>query len=221
MSHKTYSPREEKRILDALGRGLLHEFPNPERVGCPASTVLKEIAFHEMPLAQAEPWLDHLTSCSPCYRDFCRLREAAALRRKRALVAVAASILVVASLGAWALIHRRSEIRLARTVVLDLRNRSVARGSEPAPAEPPLEIARTASHLYIYLPLGSSEGSYEVRIVGPSGESVAATSGLAQLQRHITTLQVQLNLSSAQPGKYILQVRKTGLEWNSYPLILR
>ena len=29
-----------------------------------------------MPLAQAEPWLNHLTSCSPCYRDFNQFREA-------------------------------------------------------------------------------------------------------------------------------------------------
>lgn len=69
-----YSSNEETRILEALGRGLLEEFPNPGRTGCPAAEVLKRIASHEMPLSEAEKWLDHLTSCSPCYRDFCEFQ---------------------------------------------------------------------------------------------------------------------------------------------------
>jgi hypothetical protein len=71
-----YSDREEKRILKALGRGLLEEFPNPTRTGCPPTEVLKSIALHEMLLSEAEKWLDHLTSCSPCYKNFCQFRIA-------------------------------------------------------------------------------------------------------------------------------------------------
>ena len=67
---KGYSERDERRIVDALGRGLIKEFPNPERVGCPGSEVLRRIASREMPLSEAEKWLDHLGSCSPCYSDF-------------------------------------------------------------------------------------------------------------------------------------------------------
>src|SRR6516164_9127914 len=37
---KGYSARDEKRILDVLGRGLLREFPNPSRTGCPGPAVL-------------------------------------------------------------------------------------------------------------------------------------------------------------------------------------
>jgi hypothetical protein len=51
---------EEGRILRVLGRGLLKEFPNPGRKGCPPSAVLKRIAGHEMPLSDAEKWLDHV-----------------------------------------------------------------------------------------------------------------------------------------------------------------
>jgi hypothetical protein len=69
-----YSHNEEARILEALGRGLLKEFPNPTRTGCPPPEILKGIASHEVPLSEAENWLDHLTSCSPCYRDFCQFR---------------------------------------------------------------------------------------------------------------------------------------------------
>ncbi len=71
-----YSDSKEERILEVLGRGLLEEFPNPTRSGCPPTEVLKSIASHEMPLPEAEKWLDHLTTCSPCYRDFCQFRIA-------------------------------------------------------------------------------------------------------------------------------------------------
>jgi hypothetical protein len=68
--------REEERILDVLGRSLRTEYPNPARIDCPPIEVLKSIATHEMPLVQAEKWLDHLGSCSPCYRDFCQFQAA-------------------------------------------------------------------------------------------------------------------------------------------------
>src|SRR5438874_12915227 len=95
LNGKTYSRRDERRILDVLGRGLLKDFPNPERIGCPGADVLKKITSHEMPLSEAEKWLDHLGSCSPCYADFSRLREAHERSRRRALLPIAASILLV------------------------------------------------------------------------------------------------------------------------------
>ena len=76
MNAKGFSTADERRILDALGRWLLKEFPNPDRLGCPGSDVLKRIASHKMPLSEADKWLDHLTSCSPCYSDFSKFREA-------------------------------------------------------------------------------------------------------------------------------------------------
>ena len=71
---KGYSTADERRILDALGRCLLKELPNPDRVGCPGSDVLKRIASHKMPLSEADKWLDHLTSGSPCYSDLLKLQ---------------------------------------------------------------------------------------------------------------------------------------------------
>ena len=221
LSDKVYSEKDEKRALNALGRGLLKEFPNPERIGCPDSEVLRGIAFHKVPLAEAEPWLDHLTSCSPCYRDFSQFRAAYELRRKRTLLAVAPSILIVASIAGWALAHRHEGPQYAQSAVLDLRNRSVSRGTEPNPGEPPLELSREVTHLNIYLPLGSPEGPYEVRIVGLSGEPLASTNGIAKVSNYIPMLPVTVNLTSSRPGGCILQVRKSGLEWSSYPLVLR
>jgi hypothetical protein len=221
LNAKGYSERDEKRILDALGRGLRKEFPNPERVGCPGSDVLKKIASHEMPLPEAEKWLDHLTSCSPCYADFSQFQAADQRRHTRTLLAIAASILIVVCLAGWAFFHKTKESITFQTAVLDLRNRSLPRGSEPSPAEPPLEVNRAATQWNIYLPLGSSEGPYEVRLATPSGESILNARVNAELNDHIISLHVAVNLSEVQPGRHLMQVRKTGSEWSFYPLLLR
>jgi hypothetical protein len=48
--------KEEVGILDLLARGLSREFPNPQRVGCPSSKVLRDIAFRKLPLpGQRDP----------------------------------------------------------------------------------------------------------------------------------------------------------------------
>src|SRR6266702_3749409 len=74
-------------------------------------------------------------------------------------------------------------------------------------------LRRTAKNLKILLPLGSSDGPYDVRIVTPSGEELAASSGTAKLNDHITSLEVVLPRDSLQSGKYLLQLRKPQLSW--------
>ena len=221
LNAKGYSARDEKRILDALGRGLLKEFPNPDRAGCPSSDVLKRIASHETPLIEAEKWLDHLTSCSPCYGDFSQFQAAHQRRRTQRLLAIAASILVVVGVAGWALFFKQKGLPAVQTAVLDLRNRSVPRGAEPNPDEQPLEVSRGVKHLNVYLPLGSAEGPYEIRIATPAGKESFATSGVASLKEGVTSIQAAVDLSSASPGRYVLQVRRPNSEWNSYPLLLR
>jgi len=221
LNSKTYSWRDEKRILDVLGRGLLKDFPNPERIGCPGADVLKKIASHEMPLSEAEKWLDHLGSCSPCYADFKRFGEAFERQRRQRWLAVAAGILLAVGVLGWALLHKRNESFMAQTAALDLRDRSVARGGEPTPGEQPLELSRAVKRLNVYLPLGSAEGPYELRIATTTGSAVFATSGVASLKDGVTSIEATVDLSSASSGRYVLQIRRRNSEWNSYPLLLR
>jgi hypothetical protein len=68
---------EESSIFDLLARGLSREFPNPQHVGCPPSAVLKGIADRQLLLAEVHQWLDHLSSCSPPYREFTELQTEA------------------------------------------------------------------------------------------------------------------------------------------------
>jgi hypothetical protein len=221
LKEQGYSQRDEKRILNALGRGLLTKFPNPERAGCPGHDALKRIASHEMPLTEAEKWLDHLTSCSPCYRDFSQLQNVRQLRRKQTWLAIAAAILLCAAVGGWAFVRWHNGTQTVQTATLDLRDYSVARGAAPNPNLSPVELNRRASSLTILLPVGSAAGAYEIRIVTRSGNSVWEANGTAKFENGITRLQIAAGLRSLNPGSYILQIRATGSEWNSYPLVLR
>ena len=204
-----------------LGRGLLKDFPNPERIGCPGADVLKNIASHDMPLSEAQKWLDHLGSCSPCYTDFKRFGEAFERQRRQRWLAAAAGILLAVGVLGWALLHKRNESFVAQTAVLDLRDRSVARGGEPTPGEQPLEFSRAVKRLNIYLPLGSAEGPYELRIAITTGSAIFATTGVATFKDGVTSIQTVVDLSSAPSGQYVFQFRKPNSEWNSYALTLR
>ena len=204
-----------------LGRGLLKDFPNPERIGCPGAEVLKKIASRKMPLSEAEAWLDHLGSCSPCYGDFSQFREAQERSRRRTVLGIAAGILLVVTIAGWALFHSRNENLTAQMAIVDLRDRSPARGTETNPDEQPLELSRAVKKLKILLPLGSSEGPYEVRIVTLSGGEVATSGGTARRDEHITSLEAALPLDSLRSGKYLLQLRRPQLTWESYAVVLR
>lgn len=221
LNTRGYFEREEKRILDVFNRGLLNEFPNPGRVGCPGSDVLRRIASREMPLSEADKWLNHLGSCSPCYRDFLQFQAAHRTRRMRTLLAIAASILIIASLAGWGMLRRQKQPLVAQTAVLDLRNRSLSRGGESNPVEPALEVNRGVKHLNVYLPLGSTGGPYEMRITTTAGGAVFSTTGVASLKDGITSLEAAVDLSSASSGQYVFQVRRPDSEWNSYGLLLR
>jgi len=221
LNAKGYSVRDEKRILDALGRGLLKEFPNPDRAGCPGSDVLSRIASHAMPLAEAEKWLDHLTSCSPCYRDFSELQAGYRHRRMQSILTIAASILIVVGVAGWALFFKQKGPAVVQSAVLDLRNRSVPRGGEANPGEQPLEVSRGVKRVNVYLPLGSAEGPYELRIATTAGSAVFTTNGVASLNDGVTSMEAALDVSSAPSGQYVLQIRRPNSEWNSYPLLLR
>ncbi len=221
MNARGYSARDEQRLLDALGRGLLREFPNPGRSGCPGPDVLKKIASRAMPLDEAKKWLDHLGSCSPCYSDFSEFRKSHELRQKRKLLAIAASILVVAGIAGWVLLRRHNETLVAQTAVLDLRNRSVPRGTEPNPVEPPLKVNRAAAHWNIFLPFGSDAALYDIRLLARSGELLVSTKADAKLTDGIAVIRMSVDLSSRSPGQYVLRLTRNGSQESTYLVELR
>lgn len=221
MIEQGYSVEEEERILDVLARGLSREFPNPERVGCPDSSILRGIASHKLPLAQAEPWFDHLSSCSPCFQDFTTFRRESTGQRRRIQVWLAAAAVLLLAVGGSLWLRTRPSVEATDTAVLDLRERSVARGQSPSEAgQAPLQIPRSAKHLVLDLPIGSKEGPYDLVLVTETGDQILRVTGTAQLHDHVTALRVDVDVRSVLPGAYFLGVRQPGLEWSRYSIRL-
>ena len=209
---------EEKQILDLLDRGLSQDFPNPQRVGCPDSAVLRGIALHKVPLAEADRWLDHFSSCSPCFQEFTQFRKQALDRRRRTQVWLAAAAVLLFAVTGWLWVHTRPSVQTSATVVLDLRERSVARGENSAETKQlALEIPRTAKHLVMDLPIGSKEGSYDLALLNEAGDEVSRATGTATLEDHIVILRADIDIRNLSPGLYFLGLRQLGPEWSRYP----
>ena len=212
---------EEKRILNLLGRGLSQDFPNPQRVGCPDSAILKGIALHKVPLAEADRWLDHFSSCSPCFQEFTQFRKQALDRRRRTQMWLAAAAMIVLALAGWLWVRSRPTTQTTAVVVLDLRGRATLRGEgTPETGQAPLEVPRNARTLNLELPIGSNEGLYDVALLNPSGIELFRTSAIAKLENHIVGLRADVDLAGVSPGSYFLGVRQPGLEWTRFSVRL-
>ena len=141
------------------------------------------------------------------------------IQRRRALILVATAAVLLFAVGGWLWVRGRHSVVTTDTAVLDLRERSVARGqSESGTGQAPLQIARTARHLVLDLPIGSKEGPYDVGVLTEKGDQILSTTGVAQLQNQVTNLTVEVDLHSVHPGLYSLGVRRSGLEWTQYPI---
>jgi hypothetical protein len=209
---------EEKRILDLLGKGLSRDFPNPQRVGCPDSALLRRIALRKVPLSEADRWLTHFSSCSPCFQEFTQFRKQAAERRRTQVWLVAAAVLVFAVAG-WLWVRNRPPVQTAAVVILDLRGRAMVRGENPSEtSQPPLDVPRNAKTLNLELPIGSNEGPYEVALLDSSGAELFRGSAAAKLEDHIVVLRVDVDLTRISPGSYFLGLRHSGVEWMQFPV---
>ena len=206
-------------MLDILRQGLATEFPNPKRIGCPGNALLKGIAQGKVSLTEAEPWLDHLGSCSPCFKEFNEFRRESAIHRRRVLVWAATAAVLLFAVGGWLWVRARHSAYPIDTAVLDLRERSVARGqSRPDTGQAPLEISRNTKHLFLDLPIGSKEGPYDVGLLSDAGDEFLRATGMAELRDHTTGLRVDVDLSRIRAGEYSLGIRQSGLEWTRYPV---
>jgi hypothetical protein len=132
---------------------------------------------------------------------------------------MAAAAVLLFAVGGWLWVRARHSVQTTDTAVLDLRERSVARGqSQSETDQTPLEISRTTKHLVVDLPIGSKEGAYDVGLFTETGDQILHTTGVAQLRDHITVLRVDVELSSVRPGAYLLAVRQPNVGWTRYPI---
>jgi hypothetical protein len=224
---KPITKREEEALLKAARGVLLNGgFPNPERVGCPGSEVLKAIAFRKMELAQAEDYIDHMGCCSPCFTEYTAFRQQRQKITRLRVLAVAAMVLIAIGIGSWVWVKSQGRKTLGpptkyQAVIVDLRDRVVLRGPEEGPPQGPIDLPRAPLALSIYLPIGSEPGDYEVEIVDQAGSSLAGVKGPAQWRDHIAVIEVKLDLRPLHRGLYNLAIRRTGWSRSYYPLMLK
>jgi hypothetical protein len=215
------SKNEEKRLREALRRTFLDGYPNPERRGCPGSDILKAIAFGKLTLEEAGPWINHLSTCSPCTREFADLRKNHRTRRMLRLSAIAAAVLVILGIGAWLFLwHPAGPVRI-QAVTLDLTNQLILRGAEEHPPNPPLQLPRGNLNLTVYLPVGSEPGTYEVQVLREPGQPVWSAEAEVKLENHKATLRARADFHNLKSGLYLLAIRQKGMSWSYSPLVLK
>ena len=180
--------------------------------------MLRGIAAHKVPLSEADRWLTHFSSCSPCFQEFTQFRKQAVVRRRTQIWLAAAAVFIFAIAG-WFWVRTKPPVQTAAVVVLDLRGRATVRGENPPEtSRPPLEVPRNARSLNLELPIGSNEGAYDVALLDPSGAELFRTSATAKLEDHIVLLKADVDLAGVSPGSYFLGLRKPGLEWMRFPI---
>jgi len=63
-----------KIIADVLEQEILRTYPNPNRIGCRGSAILRKMAQRRLP--HEDPFWDrHVQRCSPCYGEFLAERK--------------------------------------------------------------------------------------------------------------------------------------------------
>lgn len=223
------SREDERKLLEAFEQAALHAYPNPERIGCPGSDFLAQLAKDRRSISIHDERLTHVTRCSPCFQEFATLRdEAVRHRQRRRLVPIAAGVLIVA-LGSvayleWNRFGGSSAAGAYVAATLDLKDRSTVRGVDDSTAQEPkpdsLKLPHGKLNLTVTLPVASAPGEYEIQVLREIGHPLLSASGTAAIQQGMTLLPVRLDLSSLHPGRYLLGVRRVPWDWTFLPLLV-
>ena len=211
--------RSPKSGLDPIEEAYLYGHPNPERIDCPGSEILRGLARKKLPIGH--PARKHIVRCSPCWQEF-RAFEAEA-RRTRYLFAVGsiAALLLICAASFWIYRHSRAEqtqslIAAARKFpstrtppgILNFQTIATARGSKTNSGIPTKNqmISRSVRELAIVLPTGRDAGTYVLDISSDSGDRKFATYvGHASIDNDgVTTLRIPVDFKSFSPGTYTL-----------------
>jgi len=234
---------EDKQFSQLLNRELADGFPNPDRDGCPAPGFLQRVARHQVPISEIEPWIDHLGSCSECFKEVNRLKTAFSARRRRVISYAATACIVLASVGfLWRYLGRLPEMRTpdADTAATNAERQDAASAADRRPFEVMLNLTRSATRgerstndrdmirvparplaCRITLPFGSSDGLYFVRVQRTVQSEVLRTSqGNATINAGDVRLDIDLDLSNMAEGRYLLSYRRTGKSWHPIPIVI-
>ena len=216
-------------IQSTLQQAILNNYPNPERRGCLGSDALRQVAGREEPIRDAV-W-EHVTHCSPCYGEFLVFRRDVVaarrrlVRRNQLLVVAALFVGAIAGVAIWRTIpgHGQPSGPPASVVTVDLRPFGPTR-SEAQPSASRREVAmleRRLMQLQISLPVGSDEGTYQVRLMDSELRPLMSQTAQTTFEDHVAKLSVTFDLSRMSPGSYVFGVRGPDGVWRTYPIAVR
>jgi hypothetical protein len=100
-----------EKIKNVLQRSVLTDYPNPERKGCLALSEITRIAEQRLPHEHTQ-W-QHISHCSPCYREFLDHRTEFKRDLKRA--AFRRRLMIWTGIGAIALLGLTALMALLKT----------------------------------------------------------------------------------------------------------
>jgi hypothetical protein len=214
-------------MLKLLEEAALNDYPNPERIGCPGTDFLKRLATDRRSISLSDPALDHVPTCSPCFREFAEYRDRAnrAKMTRRAAIATGSTLLLVGVLAAFrALIGRFKQTQSTEEAYehrdFDMFNDGPERGVDDG-QQHTQALPRKRLDLLITLPFASPEGNYEVQVMGPTGPTGLKASGPAHIVKGKTLLSIRLDLTRLQPDTYKLGIRRIPYDWASHPVQIK
>ena len=221
------------RIENEMDLLLGRAHPNPAREGCPSADLLRRLARRELPIG--DPAYDHIGKCSPCYQELRAIQQAdatklaAGAKRRWTMIAAAAVVAVVIG-GVWFALRTTGDAdRVAQPTTqtapqsarLDLRPLAVTRSDEQKVEAAPLLVPRGRVNATILLPVGSPPGDYDIRILDRDLRARTTTKGSAEIRNYVTTLEAVIDVSALEAGDYQLTLRRSGGDWQMFPLRVR
>jgi hypothetical protein len=222
MNDERLTRDQERSMLDLLEQAALHDYPNPERIGCPGSDFLRRLATDRQSIDINDPALTHVARCSPCFREFVTYRDAARRKVFTRRAALAAGGAAAAGMALAAVKWSRPQNSEAyERAEINLFNETGTRGTATHPQSPSPKpmLPRKRLDLFITLPFASPEGHYEVQVLHADGKPTGlSSSGTAHLSEGKTMLRVRMNLSSLEPDAYQIGIRRIPFDWVPVPV---
>ena len=220
------------RLKTQLQNAILTNYPNPERLGCLGSAILKELAARPVDEClesfEGDPHWQHVTHCSECYREFLafleEVRREHRMRRARTILVFAVVVVIAVGVffGVWEVRQprrpRNAELAY-RPHLVDLEGRAVTRGESTGETKP-LVLQREPEELTIRLPLASPEGTYEIQIERTVDNPLLSASGQAKIENGTTMFKANMDLSKLEAGSYFLCIRRVPYGSTCYPVAI-
>ena len=195
---------------DPIKEWLLTAHPNPQRIACFPSEVLRDLANKRLPADH--PAFDHLDVCSPCYKEFSFFLQARQLadrdKNKRFIKISGIAALIVVSVGSWIGIRQYSSVLSTKRVQpapLGVINFSTASTRGQGQVEKDQIIPRTVRALAIIVPFRDEPGVYDVELRRASDDQVVLrfTGTVSQDNRSgFRTLRGAVDFAKLTPGWY-------------------